>query len=268
MAYTLGLIGYPVSHSLSPRIHTAALRARGLEGSYTAIPVPPGQLPATLRALLANGYSGLNVTIPYKQAVMPLMDELSDDARAIGAVNTIIAANGRLSGHNTDGVGFVRALAEAGFDPQAQNVLVLGAGGAARAVVYALDQAGARITIWNRTEQRAVELAREFRVRSAANGAADLSGTWDLIVNTTSAGMFPNADVSPVRLSSGGLSARCVYDLVYNPRETMLLRQARAAGAQAIGGIAMLVYQAAEAFRLWTGCEPPVPAMLQALADE
>ena len=267
MAYTLGLIGYPVSHSLSPRIHTAALRARGLEGSYAAIPVSPDLLPATLRALVANGYNGLNVTIPYKQAVMPLMDELSDDARAIGAVNTIIVANGRLCGHNTDGVGFLLALAEAGFDPHAQNVLVLGAGGAARAVVYSLNQAGARITVWNRTEQRAVELAREFRVRSAAALAADLTGTWDLIVNTTSAGMFPNGDIFPVRLASDGLSARCVYDLVYNPRETMLLRQARAVGALVIGGIAMLVYQAAEAFRLWTGCEPPVPAMLQALAD-
>jgi len=267
MAYTLGLIGYPVSHSLSPRIHTAALRAQGLEGSYTAIPVPPDQLQAMLRQLVANGYSGLNVTIPHKQAMMPLMDELSDDARAIGAVNTVIADNGRLSGHNTDGVGFLRGLAEAGFNPLGQKVLVLGAGGAARAVVYSLKQAGAQITIWNRTEQRAAALAREFRVQSAGNGAADLSGTWDLIVNTTSAGMFPNADGSAVRLSADGLRARCVYDLVYNPRETVLLGQARATGAQVIGGIAMLVYQAAEAFRLWTRSEPPVRAMLQAVAD-
>jgi shikimate dehydrogenase len=269
MAYTLGLIGYPVSHSLSPRIHTAALRALELEGSYTAIPVPPDQLPETLRELVANGYTGLNVTIPHKQTVMPLMAELSVDARAIGAVNTIVAADGRLRGHNTDGTGFLRGLAEAGFAPGGQDVLVLGAGGAARAVVYSLKQAGARITIWNRTAQRAAGLAREFGVQFAANGAsAGLSGAWDLIVNTTSAGMTPHGDVSPVCLSADGLSARWVYDLVYNPRETVLLGQARAAGAQAIGGIAMLVYQAAESFRLWTGCEPPVSFMLQAVAND
>lgn len=266
MAYTLGLIGYPVSHSLSPRVHTAALRALGLEGSYTAIPVPAEQLQPTLRTLVEGGYTGLNVTIPHKQAVMVLMDELSEDARAIGAVNTIIATHGRLCGHNTDGVGFLRALQEAGFGPQGQNVLVLGAGGAARAVVYSLKQSGARVTIWNRTAQRAVDLAREFQVQSTAIGAADLSGTWDLIVNTTSAGMFPDVDSSPVRLSAEGLTARCVYDLVYNPRETMLLGQARSAGAQAIGGLTMLVYQAAEAFRLWTGCGAPVQVMLQAAA--
>src|SRR5947209_5373412 len=116
MAYTLALIGYPVSHSLSPRIHRAALSALGLDGSYTAIPVPPAELAATLPALLSAGYSGLNVTIPHKLAVMPLMDDLSEDARAIGAANTIVADRGRMVGHNTDGAGFLRGLAEAGVN--------------------------------------------------------------------------------------------------------------------------------------------------------
>jgi shikimate dehydrogenase len=267
MAYILGVIGYPVSHSLSPRIHLAALRALGLDGSYTALPVSPDQLQETLPSLIAHGYRGLNVTIPHKQAVIPLMDDLSDDARAIGAVNTIIAENGRLSGHNTDAAGFLRGLQEAGFSPHGQTALVLGAGGAARAVVYSLQRAGARVTVWNRTAQRAAQLAREFAVDAAGGPAADLAGTWDLIVNATSVGMIPHGDASPACLSPDGLRARCVYDLVYNPRETMLLGQARALRAQVVGGLAMLVYQAAVAFRLWTGCEPPVDVMMQAALD-
>ena len=266
MAYTLGLIGYPVSHSLSPRIHTAALRALALEGSYTATAVAPAEVAAMLRALLVAGYTGLNVTIPHKQAVMPLMDDLSDDARAIGAVNTIVVAQGRVIGHNTDGVGFLRGLSEAGLNLRGQAALVLGAGGAARAVIYSLKKAGADVSIWNRTARRAEQLAREFSAQSVDGSAAAISGSWDLLVNTTSVGMYPHGGAAPVQLAADGLRARCVYDLVYNPLETELLAQARAMGAGAIGGLTMLVYQAAEAFRLWTGCEPPIQAMLHAAA--
>jgi shikimate dehydrogenase len=265
--YTLGLIGYPVAHSLSPRIHRAALHALRLDGDYTALSVSPDRLRQTLHSLVADGYCGLNVTIPHKLAVMPLTDDLSDDARAIGAVNTIVVDNGRLSGHNTDAVGFLRGLEEARFNPRARTVLVLGAGGAARAGVYTLQRAGARVTVWNRTEPRAADLAREFGVLAAGGPAAELAGAWDLIVNTTSVGMSPHSEATPVRLSADGLRARCVYDLVYNPRETVLLGHARALGAQVIGGLAMLVYQAAEAFRLWTGREPPLDVMMQAAMD-
>jgi shikimate dehydrogenase len=265
--YKLGLIGYPVSHSLSPRMHAAALQALAMDGDYTAVAVAPECLRDTLSELVARGYDGLNVTIPHKQSVMPCLDDLAPSARAIGAVNTIVKEGGRLVGHNTDAAGFTRGLAAAGFDPHGAAVLVIGAGGAARAVLYSLAQTGARVTIWNRTHARAAQLAVEFGANLAdAVLPARRWGEFALIVNTTSVGMHPHDKNTPLPLLGRGLGAHWVYDLVYRPRETVLLREARAVGALTIGGLEMLVYQGAESFRLWTGREAPVSVMRQAVS--
>ncbi len=264
----LGVIGWPIGHSLSPRMHSAALRALGIDGTYEAIAVQPEDLAARLRELTAQDYRGLNVTIPHKQAVMPLLDALSPTARAIGAVNAIVNDDGRLTGHNTDAAGFMRGLSEAGCDVRGQCVLVLGAGGAARAVVYALAGAGAHVTIWNRSPERAIALADEFGAEAAAQlTPAARCGQFALIVNTTPVGMSPRDGETPLPLAGRGYGPRFVYDLVYNPRETALLKAARQIGAQPIGGLAMLVYQGAEAFRLWTGQEAPVDVMTRALSE-
>lgn len=266
--YKLGLIGYPVEHSLSPCMHNAALYHMAIRGQYRAIPVEPAALGATVRDLVAQAYRGLNVTIPHKQAIMPLLHEVSDAARAIGAVNTITIDDGKLMGHNTDAIGFMRGLTEAGFEPQDKTVLVIGAGGAARAVVYALTQAGARVSIWNRTQSRAAQLAHEFHA-SVVDYLSPPSrcGAIDLIVNTTPVGMMPHSAQSPLRLLGRGFGAQYVCDLVYHPRETLLLHEAKAIGARAISGIEMLVYQGAEAFRLWTGRAAPIEVMRRAVHE-
>ncbi len=262
MFYKLGLIGYPVQHSVSPRMHRAALDALHLAGDYTAIPIEPEQLSVKFPELMAQAYRGLNVTIPHKQAVIPFMDELSDVAQAIGAVNTVVVESGKLIGHNTDAIGFMRALEQAGFQPPGKTALVIGAGGAARAVVYALTQAGAVVMIWNRTRERAECLAQEFKAKVVDYlSPPTRCGAIDLIINTTPVGMTPQHEESPLRMQGRGFGARFVFDLVYHPRETALLREAHAVGAQPINGLEMLIYQGAESFRLWTGRPGPIEVM-------
>lgn len=263
--YKLALIGDPVAHSLSPRMHNAALRALGLPGDYHALAVPPEQLIDTIRRLSARGYRGFNVTIPHKQAILPLVHELSAAARAIGAVNAVVIDGGKLTGHNTDAPGFMSGLTQACFNAAGKRALVLGAGGGARAVVFALTQAGARVSVWNRTPERAHTLAQDFHAAPVLPAAKLRLGDYDLLVNATSVGMAPHDEQSPFALNDPALSLPCVYDLVYNPRETRLLREARARGAQTIGGIEMLLQQGAEAFRLWTGLDAPLAAMRAAL---
>ncbi len=261
MNYKLALIGFPVAHSLSPRMHNAALRALQLDGEYRALAVAPEQLEVTLHDLVTQRYRGVNVTTPHKQAVTAFMHELSNAARAIGAVNTIVIDDVRLIGHNTDALGFMRGLEQAHFDPAQRSVLVLGAGGAARAAMYALKQAGAQVFIWNRTRARAEQLAHKF----GAVVCDDMNASVDLIVNTTSVGMTPHVEESAITLADR-LDGTIVYDLVYNPRETKLLREARARGARTIGGIEMLIQQGAESFCLWTGRAAPLEIMRAAVA--
>ena len=263
----LGVIGYPISHSLSPRMQNAALRALSLDGEYSAIAVESADLLETVRGLLAQGFAGLNVTIPHKQAILPLMDELANSARVIGAVNTIVNLNGRMIGHNTDAAGFMRGLTNAGFNPAGARVLVLGAGGAARAVVYALSDAKASVVIWNRTHERAERLASDFGADAIDCLPMGTLSRFDLIINTTSIGMSPHPDETPLQFPMGETPPQWVYDLVYRPRETRFLREARAAGARTIGGLDMLVYQGAEAFTLWTGRAAPVDVMRNAILD-
>jgi shikimate dehydrogenase len=252
-------------------MHNAAFENLGLPWHYTLLPTPPNRVKAVLDALNARGYRGANVTVPHKRAVMPYLDEIDDAAQAIGAVNTIVVQGDRLVGYNTDAGGFVGALQEAGFDPSGRRALVLGAGGASRAVVYALARAGCAVVVHNRTVRRAAELANWLRdavphipVTWVPTGTrlADLSlADYDLLVNTTPLGMCPQTAASPWPEMLPLPAHWTVYDLVYNPAETRLLAQAGAAGATAIGGLGMLVHQGALAFELWTGQAPPMDIM-------
>ncbi len=269
--YLLGLLGYPLSHSRSPELHRGFLRRCGLAGEYRLYEVPPGrpaELRAHLEALRRGEVHGLNVTIPHKQRVLPWLDALSPAAAAIGAVNTLWAEHGRLWGDNTDAPGFLHDL-RAHFGAWASRphrALVLGAGGAARAVVYALLQAGWEVTVSARRTAQAAALCASLTAAIAPANACCHPLPWakrttlapppDLIVNATPVGMAPHPEASPWPAGGAFSPQARVYDLVYNPAETRLLQQARAAGLAAANGWGMLVAQAALAFRRWTGCAP------------
>ncbi|MGC9360490.1 MAG: shikimate dehydrogenase [Anaerolineae bacterium] len=271
----VGLLGWPTEHSVSPAMQNAAIDAIGLDWCYVPLPVPPKGLPEAVAALRALGLVGANVTVPHKQAALPLMDEVSEEARVVGAVNTIILHDHRLLGHNTDVAGFLRALREAGIAPRGR-VVVLGAGGAARAVVCALRQTAGEILILNRTAERAKSLAdemgkgRSYRVLGAALDAASLQSALDgasLLVNATSVGMWPDVNRSPWPQGVAYPTEVPLFDLVYNPQETALMRMAREAGARAENGLGMLVHQGAESLRLWSGKEPDVSIMKEACLE-
>ena len=267
----VGLIGWPVEHSVSPAMHNAAFEQLGLHWTYSLAPAPPEHLSETLEHLQSEGYRGANVTVPHKQAVMQLLDSVSEEAEAIGAVNTLTFSGGHLAGTNTDGEGFLCALRESGFEPNGRRALVLGAGGASRAVVYALTQEGCEVVIHNRSVDRAQRLARDVgaiasraSVRAMPSGArpADLDlGEIDLLVNATTVGMWPDIADCPWPVSMRIPEQWTVFDLVYNPPRTGLLALAQDSKARGIGGVAMLVHQGALAFELWTGCQAPVKVM-------
>ena len=244
-----GVLGFPVGHSRSPAMMNAAFAELGLDWRYLALPVPPERFEQALRALPASGYRGANVTIPHKRAAHDLADELSDAASEIGAVNTLsFGDGGRIVGDNTDAGGLLDALGE----PVPPTALVLGAGGAARAAAWALAQAGADVTVWNRTPERAVELAEDLEVaHSERPGAAEL------IVNATSVGLHPGDSLDGLPL----VDARVVVDLVYGDAATPFARWGDERGARVVGGIEVLVRQGARSLALWTGHEPPVDAM-------
>jgi shikimate dehydrogenase len=268
MNFQLGLIGFPLGHSLSPKIHAAALKACGLQGTYSLFPIPPENTQA-LKDLLARVRSGelhgLNVTIPHKQNVIPLLDELTSTAKAIGAVNTIYLRENKLIGDNTDAAGFLSDLKRFVNRETSKQVnrsaLVLGAGGSARAVVYALANDGWSVTISSRRPEQAQQLASSFigyKVQFASYEFFNLqSSSFILLVNTTPLGMSPNIETSPLPENTVLSKKIFFYDLVYNPRETKLVRDARAQGLQASTGLGMLIEQAALAFEFWTGCTPP-----------
>lgn len=253
----IGLIGFPVQHSASPRMQNAAFASVGLNWTYELWPTPLDELPARLNALRSDDdVAGCNVTIPHKQNVMPAIDELSTHARILGAVNTITKRDGRLFGHNTDWIGFMADMRFHGFSPSTgTRALVLGAGGSARAIVYALLLAGASVQIVNRNTARAEALACDLAALGPVAVAARVqdAGRTDLIVNCTSAGMEPHDATTPWPTDAPFPAHVFVYDLVYKPRRTMLLREAENAGARAVGGIGMLAEQGAAAFELWTG---------------
>ncbi len=276
----LGLIGYPVGHSLSPKIHNAALKACGLEGDYSLFPILPDDMQA-LKALLervrSGEMTGLNVTIPHKQNVIPFLDELTPAAKSIGAVNIIYMRGERLIGDNTDAPGFLLDLKKFlttvshGDDktqtPGDKIALILGAGGSARSVVYALCNDGWQVTIAARRIEQAQQLADSltndqspitiFEFSHLEANLQSLISKISLIVNTTPLGMTPNVDQSPLPENAALSKQTKIYDLIYNPRETKLVRDARAQGLQATTGLGMLIEQAALGFELWTGIELP-----------
>lgn len=271
------LFGDPVAHSLSPVMQNAALQAAGIDGLYIPWRVQSAGLPTAFESLRGmENFGGANVTIPHKEQAFALVDTLTKEAAAVGAVNTIVARGGRLLGANTDGQGFLRSLQEeADFLPRGKRVVIFGAGGAARAVSFSLAEAGAvELAIINRTVERAQSLA-EFVNRETGVSAIGL-GPDDphipvrvrdcaLVVNTTSVGLGPSdpPPIDPALLRPGAL----VYDLIYRPRETALLREAEKRGCRALGGLGMLLYQGALAFELWTGQNPSEEAMRQAVVD-
>ncbi len=274
--YSLGLIGFPLSHSLSPQIHTAALKACGLEGNYSLFPIAPDDkqgLQDILIYLRAGELRGLNVTIPHKQNVIELLDELIPTAQAIGAVNTIYLRDNKLIGDNTDAAGFLSDLDKfLGNQSSVENrksAIVLGAGGSARAIVYALLNDGWNVTICARRIEQAQQLATSFTqyaVRSMSFTDLPLS-TFHLIVNTTPVGMTPNVNDSPLPNDVSLKPDMLVYDLVYNPRETKLVRDARAQGLSATTGLGMLIEQAALSFEIWTGHNPPRETLYSAVSN-
>ena len=264
MTHTVGLIGWPVEHSRSPAMHNAAFEALGLDWRYILLPTPLDQLDAVVGRIRSGELSGTNVTIPHKQAVMPLLDEIDPAAQAVGAVNTIVRRAGRLIGFNTDTLGFKRSLLETGCVIADQACAVLGAGGSARAVVYVLRELGARITIYARDVAKASVLSSDARPLS---DVAHIDPATCLIVNTTPVGLSPHAEASPWPIDVPLPANALVFDLLNNPARTRLMQQAEKQGLPAVNGWGMLVYQGAAAFKLWTGVEPPVEVMLTALCE-
>ena len=268
-----GLIGFPLGHTLSPSLHNAALAATGVNGVYLALPTPPERLADALSAMRAWPIAGLNVTVPHKVAVMPLLEAITPEAERIGAVNTISREGDRLIGHNTDYKGFLAMLDGL---PVPEHAVILGAGGSSRAVAYALVSAGTRaITFAVRRPASSQEVvaamaAPAVRWEEAAFGSPELHAalaTADVLVNTTPVGMAPHADASPLdptelaRLPQGA----AVLDLIYNPSETRLMRLAQERGLTARNGLPMLIAQAAAAFTIWTGRQAPESAWQDAL---
>lgn len=264
--FQLGLLGWPLGHSLSPRLHQAALQACRLSGEYQLYPVQnAGQLKPYLMQVRCGKLDGLNVTIPYKQAVLPLLDDLTPTARAVGAVNTLYRSGSQVVGDNTDVPGFLADLQRIG-PASGGAALVLGAGGAARAVVYALSRAGWQVTVAARRVEQAQALADNLRPFAGAVSALPLEKdalTFDfqLLVNATPVGMHPHTQANPWPEGAPLLANCFVYDLVYNPAQTMLLQQAPAGS----NGLGMLIEQAALAFELWTGRNVPRQALWEAL---
>jgi shikimate dehydrogenase len=256
-------------------MHNAAFAALDCDFAYVPLPVRPKHVKEALKGLAALNFVGSNVTIPHKQAVMRYMDELSEAARFTGAVNTIHIHDGRFCGYNTDAIGFIDSLKEANYDPQGMRVAVLGAGGAARAVVYALARSGAdSVIVLNRTAERAAflvdDLSEAFPDSSLSfevltgQALATLDNSVDLVVNTTSVGMYPHTGTSPWPAELPVPAGVVFNDLVYNPLETVFLGQARQAGAATIDGLGMLIHQAAFGFEKWTGQPAPLSVMRQA----
>jgi shikimate dehydrogenase len=266
----LAVLGQPISHSRSPAMHSAALAELGLapEWSYEAIEVAPAEFPSRVRAMEGEGFVGANVTVPHKVPALELADEASHAARAIGAANTLSFGGGRIAAENTDASGFLDALPA---PPAGMRALVLGAGGAARAVIWALVRSDADVSVWNRTAQRAEAIVAEIggSVLPAGDDALPVAD-FDLLVNATSVGMgtaagAPGADLKGLRIPADAIGERhLVVDLAYGPGPTGLIRAARERRATVVDGLEVLVRQGAASLRLWTGQDPPVEAMRQA----
>jgi shikimate dehydrogenase len=256
------IFGNPLGQSLSPLMHNAAFAEKGLAARYEVCRTDDAA--EAVRRFREMGLSGASVTLPFKETIIPFLDEVDESARVIGAVNTIANRHGRLMGYNTDGPGLVRDLAE-WFEIRGKTFVILGAGGAARGAVYSLLQAGGMPIIANRTPERAEALAGCFGCRWVP--VAEIGGLRaDCLINTTPVGMFPETDRTPLPERETS-SFPYVMDMIYNPLKTRLLREAEASGCAVRSGVGMFVHQGAEQFRLWTGMEPPLKRMRQAVLE-
>lgn len=272
-----GILGDPVEHSLSPAMHNAAFKKVGLDYIYLPFHVTPGNLPGAIDGLKSLGLRGVNVTIPHKVSVIPLLDELEPIAKNIGAVNTIVNNNGYLKGYNTDAAGFLKSLSAKDIEPSGKKVVILGAGGVSRAISFILAEQGADIEILNRGPN--IERAQKLSDNLSSNSKNKIRITplseinlkqalkcVDILINATSVGMNPDTDNSlvPQELLKPGM---VVFDAIYNPVKTKLLKDAEKTGATVVGGLDMLVWQGALAFELWTGIKAPVNTMMNTAAS-
>ncbi|MFZ2070586.1 MAG: shikimate dehydrogenase [Halobacteriota archaeon] len=264
-----GIIGDPVEHSLSPVMHNAAFDKLGLDAVYLAFRVPLDEVEVAIKGAKSLGIQGLNVTIPLKERALSFVDA-EEVAKKIGAINTIDFSRGMPAGYNTDGIGSLKALKGVVGEIADKSVLILGAGGAAKAISYYLDAEGAKIKIANRTRERGTRLASNLRNANSISLGVEFKKQIkdsDILINTTSVGMHPNEDATLVTADLMHPEL-VVFDIVYNPMETKLLKEAKRAGVKKIvDGVKMLVYQGAASFRIWTKREPPVEVMEKAVRD-
>ena len=273
----VGLIGHPLKQTYSPFIHNVAFQFKNLDFIYLPFDVIADNLAAALKGVMALGIEGLNVTIPYKEKIIKHLDEISEESAIIGAVNTIVNDHGSLKGYNTDVYGIMESLLPFKEEIAGSKIAVIGAGGASRAVIYTLIRyfKPEEITLINRTVQRADSLQNYFSEKMLYNNfktkdlfPPELIGTFQeskLIINSTPIGMFPDVQDTPTGLKESFYKDQLVFDMVYNPTETVFLKLAKMQGAKIIGGLKMLVYQAAKSFELWTGEEMPAEKISRAL---
>jgi len=269
----VGVLGYPVAENPTCVMQEAGFAELGLQWRYLTMEVKPEALPDALRGVRALGMRGINLTIPHKVAVMALLDDIAPDAKLIGAVNTVRREGDRLIGENTDGKGFLRGLRESGLDPRGKRIVVLGAGGAARAITVELALAGAaELIVINRSVDRGQALVADLKSRTGANAQfKPWSTTYaigpetDVLVNATSIGLYPDIDATPAVDLKSARSDLLVCDVIPNPPETRLVQAARALGLKTLTGLPMLVYQGTIGFEMWTGLPAPEAAMKRAL---
>ena len=270
----VGIFGYPIGHTISPVMHNAAIKALGLDMVYLPFEVKPSELREAIKCIKSIGIIGVNITIPHKEAVIKFIDDVSEEARHIGAVNTIVNKDSRLIGHNTDGYGYITSLKEeCNFNPKGKNIAILGAGGAARGILVALSVKKPKtIIIANRTLARAISLIKAFKGKfpetkfEAVDLNKDILKKYfkdiELLINTTSVGMKKNETVEiPLELLP---KTAVVSDIVYNPLETLLLKKAKKLGLTTHSGLGMLVHQGVKSFKLWTGMDAPIEVMRKA----
>ena len=264
-----GILGDPVAHSLSPVMHNAAFEKLGMDAVYLAFRVSKAELEDAIRGAKSLGIAGLNVTIPLKEKALLFVDA-EEVAKKIGAINTIDFGSGTPMGYNTDGIGSMQVLKETVGELKGENVLIIGAGGAAKAIAFYLYLEGAKVTLANRTKERAAQLAAKLSNADAIGLGAEFKKqikASDILVNATSVGMHPHEDATLVNADLMHQDL-VVFDIVYNPVETKLLKEAKRAGVKKIvDGVKMLVYQGAASFKIWTKEEPPIEVMEKAVTD-
>lgn len=262
-----GLFGYPVKHTVSPAMHNAAFRSKGLDLIYLPFSVPPKHLRVAIKSLSALGFLGINVTVPYKQAAIQYLDKITPEAKLMGAVNTILVRNNKLIGYNTDGIGFVRSLGK--YSLKGKTMFLIGAGGAGHAVAVQSALSGLkRIFIVDKLGSRAKRLAMDIPkghaiAVSPGDTVKEVLRETDIIVNATPVGLNKK---DPISIPAGWIpKGKLVYDLIYNPSQTKLLKTAKAKGCRTMNGLGMLLYQGAKAFEIWTGKRAPVGVMRRAI---